>query len=85
MECTAKLKTNEANLFQGPGNVGANSSQRNAHTQTQTQNFGVRGKEKKEFYVEEMRKQQEIGNIQNMRYNMLYVVHVKPLFSSLHS
>lgn len=47
VECTAKLKTNETNLFQSPGNVEASSSQRNARTHTHMQNKTSGSEQKK--------------------------------------
>lgn len=67
VECTAKLKTNETNLFQSPGNVEASSSQRNARTHTHAkQNVWVGAKEKRESDVEGMRKLREKENIKDM-------------------
>lgn len=74
-ECTAKLKTNETNLFQSLGNVEANNSQRNVHARThtthRTSGSGIKPDMIKLFNSEGMNKRQGRGNLQNISGNML--------------
>lgn len=75
LECTAKLKTNETNLFQSLGNVEANNSQRNVHARThtthRTSGSVIKHNMIKLFNSEGMSKRQGRGNLQNISGNML--------------